>query len=119
MNRDEIMKKIQSAVTDSGREIKFDEKNKAGISNLLAIYSQVTNQTIQELEQKYQGGGYGKFKKELAEALITFLNPIREKYEKISQDPTYIKTVLQEGLEKIRPISQKTLQEAYKKIGLR
>ena len=116
---DEIMKKIQSAVTDSGQEIKFDEKNKAGISNLLAIYSQVTNQTIQELEQKYQNRGYGKFKKELAEALITFLNPIREKYEKISQDPTYIKTVLREGLEKIRPISQKTLQEAYKKIGLR
>jgi len=116
---DEIMKKVQSAVTDSGREIKFDEKNKAGISNLLAIYSQTSDQTIQELEQKYQDRGYGEFKKDLAETVITFLKPMREKYQKISQDPAYIKAVLREGLEKIRPISQKTLQEAYEKIGLR
>ena len=63
-------KKIKSAVTDAGREIKFDEKNKPGISNLLTIYSALTGQSISQLEENYSGKGYGDLKKELADVVV-------------------------------------------------
>ncbi|MEJ7291462.1 tryptophan--tRNA ligase, partial [Staphylococcus epidermidis] len=74
-------KKIKSAVTDSDGVIKFDRDNKPGVSNLLSIYSGLTNETIKDIEAKYVGEGYGKFKGDLAEIVKSFLIDFQEKYE--------------------------------------
>src|SRR6188472_3581485 len=72
-------KKIRSAVTDSGRDVVFDPENKAGVANLLTIYSALTGRKISELEDEYSGRGYGDFKKDLAEVVVEFVTPFREK----------------------------------------
>ena len=84
-----IRKKIASAVTDSDGIIKYDEVNKPGISNLLNILSCCTNKSISDLEAEFEGVGYGEFKKVVADAIITLLMPIQEKYEKILRRKTW------------------------------
>ena len=106
-----------SAVTDSGKEIVF-KKEKLAISNLLGIYSQLGNISIEELEKKYQGKGYGEFKKDLVEAVVEFLKPIQKKYYRIMKNQEGLEKILKQGGEKARAISQKTLAEVYKVMGL-
>ena len=78
MDKPEInLKKIKSAVTDTGKEVKFDEVNKPGISNLLTIYSSISGKSIAEAEAEFSGKGYGDFKGAVAEVVIDFLKPIQ------------------------------------------
>lgn len=113
-----IRKKIASAVTDSDGIIKYDEVNKPGISNLLNILSCCTNKSISDLETEFEGVGYGEFKKAVADAIITLLMPIQEKYEKILSDKDYLNKVLDDGAQKASYFARKTLSKVKRKIGV-
>ena len=109
-------KKIMRAETDSGSEVKFDLKNKPGISNLLTIYSTFTGEKIESLVKKYEGKGYGDFKKDLAEVVKEFLISFQIKLNKITDKE--VREILVEGAKKAKPIAQKTLSEVKKAIGV-
>ena len=109
-------KKIMRAQTDTGSEIKYDQKQKPGISNLLSIYSLLDYKKINELEKKYKGKGYGDFKKDLALVVKKFLINFQKKYNSISDND--VEKKMKEGAEKIKPIADKTLEEVKKKLGI-
>lgn len=110
-------KKIKSAVTDTGREILYDEENKPGVSNLLTIYAALTMRTIDELLEQYDGRGYGDLKKDLAEIVVDFVKPIQERTRAYLEDPDHLDKVLAIGAEKARAVASVTLAEAYRNIG--
>ena len=112
-----IRKKIMSAVTDSGCEIKFDEENKPGISNLLTIYSAIKDISIEEAEDRFKDSRYGDFKKAVADAVIEELEPFQARYREILANKSYEK-VLEEGAEKARKIANQTLKRVQKAVGL-
>ena len=112
-----IRKKIMSAVTDSGSEVKFDVENKPGISNLLTIYSAMKDISIEEAEKRFEGYRYGDFKKAVADAVIEELEPFQNRYRQIIADKSYIKA-LEDGAEKAREVANKTLLRVQKAIGL-
>lgn len=115
---DVIRKKIAKAVTDTGSEIKFDKENKPAISNLLTIYSLFADEDMKTIEARYQGKGYGEFKKDLAEVVITGLAPIQDRLVELDEDPTYVAKVLADGARKAGPIACATLSRVKEKIGL-
>lgn len=110
-------KKIMSAVTDSDNAIYYDVKNKPGISNLLTIYSILSGESIDALVERYQGVGYGQFKKDLAEVVGNELQKIHDKYNEINQG-NYIDTILNEGADKARYMARKKLAKVERKIGI-
>jgi tryptophanyl-tRNA synthetase len=110
-------KKIRSAVTDTEREIRYDEVNKAGISNLLSIYSALDGRSIPELETAYEGKGYGDLKKDLAEVFVEFVTPFRERTQAVLAEPDKLDTILAEGAAKARAIASRTLTEVYDRVG--
>ncbi|WP_093619303.1 tryptophan--tRNA ligase [Actinoplanes philippinensis] len=110
-------KKIKSAVTDTGRDILYDEENKPGVSNLLTIYAALTNRAIDELLEAYEGRGYGDLKKDLAEVLVEFVKPIQERTKLYLDDPAQLDKVLAVGAEKARAVSAVTLARAYRNVG--
>jgi tryptophanyl-tRNA synthetase len=114
---DLIRNKLKRAVTDSGKEVRYDLEQKPGIANLLTIFSIITQQTIPQLEQTYQGKGYGAFKNDVAEALVAFLLPIQERYATIRQEPEYLQKILQQGAAKARHLAEKKMQQVYDVIG--
>jgi len=109
-------KKIMRAETDSGSDVKYDVKNKPGISNLLVIYSLLAKESIKSLENKYEGKGYGDFKKDLAEVVKQFLTEFQTKYNSISDKQ--VQEILDEGKKRARPIAEETLKNVKKKIGV-
>jgi len=109
-------KKITRAVTDSGSEIKYDKKAKPAISNLLTIYSLLSNKSIEELEIKYQDKGYGVFKKDLAEIVGNFLSQFQKKYYSFKDND--IREILQQGSKLVEPIAFKALKNVKEKLGL-
>jgi len=113
-----IREKIKTAVTDSGREIKFDEKNKPAISNLLTIYHLFSNKSISDIEKKYQGKGYAEFKKDLAEVIIAGLEDFQQKRKKYEKNPQLVKKILAEGAKKAQKIAGQTMQEVKARMGL-
>ena len=113
---DLIIKKINRSVTDSGNEIKYDLK-KEGLSNLLNIYSSITEEKIDEIELKYKGKMYSDFKKDLGDIIVEFLNPIQNKYSKIINDKNYISAILNTGKEKASYKARRTLSKVYRKVG--
>jgi tryptophanyl-tRNA synthetase len=114
---EEIEKKIMKAVTDLGREIKYDPVKKPGISNLLKIYSIFGEKKIGELEEKYKGKGYQEFKKDLAKILIKKLEVFRRKKREIEKREVYLKEILKRGAEKAEKIAKLTMKEVKEKIG--
>ncbi|MFC9604940.1 tryptophan--tRNA ligase [Streptomyces niveus] len=110
-------KKIKSAVTDTGTEIRFDAADKPGISNLLTIYSTLTGASIADLEKKYEGKGYGALKVDLAEAVVDFVTPFRSRTQEYLDDPETLDSILAEGAEKARTVAAETLAQAYERIG--
>lgn len=112
-----IEKKIKSAVTDSDGVVKYDKENKPGISNLLTIYSSCTGESIESLEAKYEGKGYGEFKQDVANAVIQVLQPIQERYKELI-DSDMLDDILDEGAEKAACVANKTLRKAKKAMGL-
>lgn len=112
-----IEKKIKSAVTDSEGIVKYDKDNKPGVSNLLTIYSSCTGESIEELETKYEGKGYGDFKQGVANAVIEVLKPIQDRYAELI-DSTQLDDILDEGAEKASVVANKTVAKAKKAMGL-
>jgi tryptophanyl-tRNA synthetase len=114
----EIEKKIMNAVTDTGKIIKYDEKKKLGISNLLTIYSIFSGKSVKEIEKKFRGKGYANFKKSLSELLINSLEPFRRKKQELLTREVYIKEILNQGAKRAQAIAQSTIEEVKEKMGL-
>ncbi|WP_181356891.1 tryptophan--tRNA ligase [Helicobacter pylori] len=112
---DIIVKKIKKAATDSIGVIAFDEKRE-GIFNLLNIYMLLSDENPEKIEERFKNKGYGDFKKELAEVMIQALKPIQERYKEISDDE--VKSVLNCGAKKARPLARATYQKAKELMGL-
>ncbi len=110
-------KKIRSAVTDSGREITFDEENKPGIANLLRIYSALTGRSVPDIVAEYDGRGYGDFKKALADLVVDLVTPYRHKTLELLEDPAELDRVLRNGAERARKTAAVTLADARDKMG--
>lgn len=113
-----ITKKIKSAVTDSSGEINYDLEKKPGISNLLTIFSAFTGNDIDSLTKEYADSGYGKFKGDLAEAIIAVLEPMQIHYEKLVAS-SELDDVLTDGAERANEVASRTLAEMEKAIGLK
>lgn len=114
---DVVAKKIKRAVTDSGSEVRAGEDKKA-LTNLLGIYSMVTGKGVAEIEQIYAGRGYGDFKKGLAEAVVSWLEPLQTRYAEYMNDPAELDRALARGAEKANTIAEQKLKEVYTTIGL-
>jgi tryptophanyl-tRNA synthetase len=113
-----IEKKIKSATTDSGTEIKFDPENKPGLSNLMTIYSVLSSKSTEQIELDYQGKMYGHLKADLAELVIQTLRPVREKYEDLMKNRDYLDELLKSGAKKARTRASINLDNVYKTVGL-
>ncbi|MFA7055723.1 MAG: tryptophan--tRNA ligase [Acholeplasmataceae bacterium] len=113
----QIRNKIKSAVTDSDGFIKFDPKKKPGISNLLTIYSALTDHSIKQLEEMYENKNYQVFKNDLAEVVADAIRPIQSKYFEI-MNSTELDKILDQGAEKARHVASKKLMKVYKRLGL-
>ena len=112
------LKKFKSSVTDNGKEIKFDEKLKPGISNLLTIHSALSGKSISDLEREFSGKGYGDFKAAVAEVVIAKLEPISKRTNELMDDPAELSRVLNNGAQKASEVASTTLKVAYSAIGL-
>jgi tryptophanyl-tRNA synthetase len=112
------VKKIKSANTDAGREIKFDEKEKPGISNLLSIHSALSGKKISDIENDFAGKGYGDFKAEVAEVVVEHLRPIRDRALELLEDEQHLVQVLHAGADKARTVASATVAASYKNLGL-
>lgn len=113
-----IEKKIKAAATDSGTEIKFDTENKAGISNLLTIYSVLSGKSIEQLENEYAGKMYGHLKVDLADVVVQKLTPVRAKYDDLMKNRDYLDQLLLAGAEKAAERAEATTQKVYEAVGL-
>ncbi len=114
--RDSIIKKFKSAVTDSDNTIKFSE-DKPGISNLLSIYSAITGCTIEDAENKFQGFGYGDFKLAVGETVADELAPLKARYDELMKDKAYLEKVYTESAKTANYLANKMLFKVQKKIG--
>jgi len=112
-----LRKKIMRAVTDTGTEIRADEENKPGITNLLRILSALTKTPIPELEKRYEGQGYGTFKKDVAEAVIETFTPIRERTQRLLADEAELDKLLAIGAERARAVAQETMEQVRERVG--
>ncbi len=112
------LKKFKSAVTDAGREVKFDVKEKPGISNLLTIHSALSGSSIADLENEFAGKGYGDFKSAVAEVVVEYFRPIREHALELINDEAHLLSILHQGAEKAREVAQETLDTTYNNLGL-
>ncbi|MEU3900461.1 tryptophan--tRNA ligase [Streptomyces sp. NPDC045251] len=110
-------KKVKSAVTDTDTVIRFDRENKPGVSNLLSIYSVLTGADIAELEEKYAGKGYGALKTDVAEVMVEFVTPFRDRTQQYLDDPETLDAILAKGAEKARAVAAETLSRAYDRVG--
>ncbi len=110
-------KKIRSAVTDSGSEVRFDEAEKPGISNLLTIYSALTGRSIPDLEKEYDGRGYGDFKKDLADVVVEFVTPFRDRTLELMRDRAQLDALLRDGADKANAVAGRTLADVYDRVG--
>ena len=114
---DAIVRKIKRSVTDSGNEI-LNREDKPGIANLLTILSSIQGDSINSLEDRYQGSGYGELKADVAESVITLLEPIQHRYHEIRSDREGLKDILSSGAEKARTKAQTTLNRVRDALGL-
>ena len=107
-----------SAETDSGKEIIYNVTKKPGISNLLTIYSLLTDKTTQDIEKEFKGKGYGDFKKSLAKVLVNYLEPFRRKQKELQTRDVYVKEILSKGASRAKIIAETTMKEVREKMGL-
>lgn len=110
--KDEVIQKIKTAVTDSGKEIVYDQKNKPALANLLTMYRLFSGKEIKAIETIYEGKGYAEFKTDLAEVVNTFLEPIRRAREEFAKDETYLSLVLTQGTARAIEESEKVMVRA-------
>jgi tryptophanyl-tRNA synthetase len=112
-----LRKKVRSAVTDSGREVSFDPEAKPGVSNLLTIYSTLTGKATDEIVGSYAGRGYGDLKKDLAEVVADFTEPIRTRTRELLTDPAELDRILARGADSARELAAGTLADVYDRVG--
>ena len=111
------VKKIRSAVTDSGRDIVYDPENKAGVSNLLRIIGALTGRDPVAVADDYAGRGYGDLKKDVGEAFAAFAEPFRTRVDELMDAPDLLDKVLADGAERARDLAGPTLALAYERVG--
>ena len=110
-------KRIRSAVTDSGTEIRFDRDEKPGISNLLTIHSALSGEPVTALQEQYVGRGYGDLKSDVAELVVSFVTPFRDRTLELLDDQSYLTGVLQEGAQTAGAVAEATLRDVYQRVG--
>ena len=110
-------KKIRSAVTDTERDIRFDQERKPGISNLLMIYAALDGRSVEQLVEDYAGRGYGDLKKDLAEVVADFVTPFRDRVLAYLDDPSALDAVLATGAAKAKRVAAQTLTQVYDLVG--
>jgi tryptophanyl-tRNA synthetase len=104
-------------VTDTDGIIKFDRENKPGISNLLGIHSAISGESVSELEQRFDGAGYGALKSEVADVVVAAIEPIRNRTEELLSDPAELDRLLASGAARANELASKTLATVYERIG--
>jgi tryptophanyl-tRNA synthetase len=114
---DTVRRKVRSAVTDSGSDVRRAD-DKPGITNLIDIMAVATGSTPQQIEARYDGSGYGKFKEDVAEAVVSVLDPIRLRYGELRGNPDELRAILAGGAAKAEAIASETLQTVYDRVGL-
>ena len=114
---EDIMRKFKKAVTDSDACVRYDKEQKPGVSNLMQIYSVAAGKSFQEIEQEFDGRGYGDFKKAVGESVVELPRPIREETERLLADKAYLESVYRAGAEKASRVADRTLSKVYKKVG--
>ena len=115
-SNEEIIKKLKRAVTDSEANVKYD-KNRPGIYNLIELYSIATGKDIADIENSFEGVGYGDFKQEVGEKVAQYIGPIRDRFNDIKQNKARLNEILEYGREKASKEAFKTLRKVYKKVG--
>ena len=115
---DDIRRKLRRAVTDSGSDVLFGNDTKPGVSNLLTIFSAISDEPIASLEDRYRGSGYGKFKLDLADAIISVLHPLQMRYRDLREDVQGLQAILQKGAQRAREHGRKTLESVTRALGL-
>jgi len=110
-------KKIRSAVTDTGREVRYDPAAKPGVSNLLTILSALTGETLGQLEQRYADAGYGDLKRDVSEAVLAAAGPIRERTAELLADPDALDDLLTDGAVRAGVVAAETLAAVYDRVG--
>ncbi|MDE6585160.1 MAG: tryptophan--tRNA ligase [Clostridia bacterium] len=116
-DRDTIIRKFKRAVTDSGSEVRYDPENKAGVSNLLSIYSVFSGKSIEKAEADFAGKGYGEFKLAVGEVVADKLAPLQAEWQRLLADKAYLDGVLKSGAERAERTANRTLAKVYKKVG--
>ena len=111
-------KKIRSAVTDAGREVRYDVAEKPGITNLLTIFAVLTDRSITSLEADYDGQGYGDFKRDLADVVVETFAPVRARTLELLDDPAELDRVLAANADRAAAIAEVTLANVYDRVGL-
>jgi tryptophanyl-tRNA synthetase len=111
-------KKVKSAVTDTETVIRFDREDKPGVSNLLTILSTLTGKDVPALEAEYEGKMYGALKTDLAEVMVDFVTPFRDRTQEYLDDPETLDQILAKGAEKARAVAAETLAQTYARMGL-
>ncbi len=110
-------KKIRSAVTDSGREVYFDQVAKPGVSNLLTIYAALSGRTVDDIAAEYDGHGYGDLKKDLGQLVEEFVTPFRARTTELLDDRAELDAILAEGADRARDVARATLAAVYDRVG--
>jgi tryptophanyl-tRNA synthetase len=113
-----ITKKIMSASTDSGKDIIYNVTKKPGISNLLTIYSLITDRSIEDIQKDFVKKTYADFKKSLAKTLVDYLEPFRRKQKELQTRDVYVKEVLSQGASRAKIIAETTMKEVREKMGI-
>ncbi|MFC4103060.1 tryptophan--tRNA ligase [Paenibacillus xanthanilyticus] len=113
---DVIRKKLSRATTDSGRDVIYNPAEKPEVSNLMSIYSHCSGLTLEEIQAKYEGQGYGAFKKDLAEHVVATLEPLQQRYREIRESGE-IHAILKQGAERVAQVANKTVRDVKEKMG--
>ena len=114
---DTIMRKFKRAVTDSESQVRF-APGKDGVNNLMGIYAAITGKTMEEIEGEFEGKGYGDFKPAVAEAVISELKPIQDRYKEIVADKAFLEKTYHDNAPRAQALAQRTLRKVYRKVGL-
>ncbi|MFC6885705.1 MULTISPECIES: tryptophan--tRNA ligase [Actinomadura] len=112
-----MRKKIMRAVTDTGSEVRYDEESKAGVTNLLRIFSALEGTSVEDLERRYEGSGYGQFKKDLAEVVVDAFTPIRERTLKLLDDEEQLDRLLAQGAGRASAVAARTMEIVRDRVG--
>ncbi|MEG2440036.1 MAG: tryptophan--tRNA ligase [Acetivibrio sp.] len=115
---DTILRKFKRAVTDSDNMVRYDMKEKPGISNLMDIYGATTEKSTEEIERDFEGKGYGDFKAAVGEIVADSLKPLHQRFEELTKDKAFLDSMIKTNDEKAQYYANKTLRKVQKKVGL-